>query len=432
VSPRRAARGGDRRPLPAVAAAAAIAFTLTLVLSAGPAAAESRYSLRGDGESVSAARADVRAQGGAEIASGIPSISRNPASIALAGRTTFYGTYDLEWIRTGENLPSGPGGVRKDYAGLVPNLALIFPLPADLSLGTGLLVQRRRRGTIERFVDVPDGNGGTLTYRQEFEGRGSLLQIPAMLAWNGKRVQVGAGIDLLLLGSDINWRNEFTGEGEVLNFVDSEDREENSLHGVAFRAGLRVPLGDRVAVGAYTVQPGRLSGELRYSSEQAGTAFERVDDRKLDVASSWGAGVEGHPMDGLRVAVDWIRESWGDADPIDPAESFVDVDRVAVGAEWKSPGERGSLQWPVRLGYRTENLQTLDAYGNEVREHVFSGGSGFNIAGGRGDIDWYLEYGWRGEQGVTEYHENFVRFGVTLTGWEKWGRLERPEEEDDW
>ncbi|HMB67858.1 MAG TPA: hypothetical protein VKU85_01060, partial [bacterium] len=214
-----------------------VAVAALFVAAAGPASAESRYSLRGDGESVSAAKADARALGGAEIASGIASLSRNPATIALAKRTTFYGTYDLEWIRTAENLPSGSGAVRKDYAGLVPNLALVFPLPAELRLGTGLLVQRRRRGTIEQRVDVPDGNGGTLTYRQEFEGSGSLLEIPLILAWDGKFAQVGAGVDLILLGSDITWRNEFTGEGEVLNFVDSEDREENNLHGAGFRAG---------------------------------------------------------------------------------------------------------------------------------------------------------------------------------------------------
>jgi hypothetical protein len=411
--------------------AAALAFAV-LLLAAGPAAAESRYSLRGDGESVSAARADARALGGAEIASGIPSLSRNPATLALARRTTFYGTYDLEWIRTGENLPTGPGGVRKDYAGLVPNLALIFPLPAEIKFGTGLLIQRRRQGVIETTVDVPDGNGGTISYRQEFEGSGSLLEIPAHLAWDGKRVQVGAGVDLILLGSDVIWRNEFTGEGEVLNFVDSEDREENSFHGVAFRAGVRVPVGERAAVGAYAALPSQLSGELRFSSEQAGESLERVEDRDLDVASSWGVGAEVRPVDGLRVALDWTREGWEDADVVGPADVFVDVNRVAVGAEWKRRGERGSVTWPVRLGYRTENLHTLDAYGNEVQEHVLSGGSGFNIAGGRGDIDWYLEYGWRGEEGVTEYHEHFVRFGVTLTGFESWARLERPEEEDDW
>jgi hypothetical protein len=415
-------------------ATAALGAGALALLAAGarPAAAESRYSLRGDGESVSSATADSRARGGAEIASDTPSLSLNPASLAFADRTTFYGTYDLEWIRTEEHLAAGGGGLRKDYANLVPNLALIFPLPRNLHVATGLLVQRRRSGTIVRDVSIDNGNGGTVTYRQEFTGSGSLLQVPLAVAYDAGRAQVGAGVDLLLLGSDVTWRNDFTGEGEVLDFVDSEDREENSLHGVAFRAGIRVPLGDRLAVGAYTALPSELSGELRFSSEQAGDTHERVEDRSADVAPAWGVGAEVRPAEGLRIAADWTRESWSEADPLDPAETFTDVDRIAVGAEWKSGGERGSLQWPVRLGYRTENLHALDAFGEEVREHVISGGSGFNIAGGRGDIDWYLEYGWRGESGVTEYREDFVRFGVTLTGWESWGRLEKPEEEDDW
>lgn len=413
-----------------VRAAAAVALAWLAV--AGPAAAESRYSLRGDGEAVSSARADARALGGAETASDIPSLSSNPASLAFADRTTFYGTYDLEWIRTEEHLSGGGGLVRKDYAGLVPNLALIFPLPGEVRFATGLLVGRRRSGTIDRTIEVNDGNGGTFAYRQEFVGSGSLLQIPAMLAWDGGRVQIGAGVDLLLLGSDVTWRNDFSGAGSVLGFVDSEDREENSLSGAAFRAGLRVPVSGWGALGAYAMLPSRLNGEQRFSSEQAGDKHERVLDRGADIAPKWGAGAEIRPSAELRVAADWVHESWDQADPLNSAERFVNVDRVAIGAEWKSSAERGSLQWPIRAGYRTERLHTLDAFGNEVREHVLAVGSGFNIAGGRGDIDWYLEYGWRGEKDVTEYLERFVRFGVTLTGWESWARLPRPEEEDDW
>lgn len=400
-----------------------------LAVGARAASAESRYSLNGDGEWVSSSRADARALGSAEIAARVPSLGRNPATLAFADRTTFYGTYDLEWIRTQE---SATGFVRKDYANLVPNLALIFPLPGGLRLGTGLLIDRRRSGTIDLTASVNDGNGGTLTYRQVFEGTGSFLRIPALLAWDAGRAQVGAGVDLLLLGSDVTWRNDFSGAGAAVGFVSSEDREENSLDGIGFRGGIRVPLGDRLSVGAYTALPSRLSGEDRFSSAQAGATRERVVDRSVDVAPVWGAGAEVRPVTGLRVAADWVHEAWDKADPLNPTDRFVNVNRAAIGAEWKRTGERGTVELPIRAGYRTELLHTLDAEGQEVREHVLSAGSGFDIAGGRGGIDWYLEYGWRGRKNTNEYQEHFVRFGVTLTGWEKWTRPERPAEGEDW
>ena len=74
----------------------------------------------------------------------------------------------------------------------------------------------------------------------------------------------------------------------------------------------------------------------------------------------------------------------------------------------------------------------IDGKGLSVRETFVTAGSGFGLAEGRGLIDWYVEYGWRGEPRDTEYYEQIVRVGVTLTGTEKWGSRARPEEEDDW
>jgi len=60
-----------------------------------------------------------------------------------------------------------------------------------------------------------------------------------------------------------------------------------------------------------------------------------------------------------------------------------------------------------------------------------TGGSGFAVGDGRGEIDWFLEYGRRGS-GDTEFFEEIWRFGVTLTGSEPWTRRRPPEAEGDW
>ncbi|NNE43822.1 MAG: hypothetical protein HKN12_06420 [Gemmatimonadetes bacterium] len=413
-------------------AAAVILGVALLAAVASPALAESRYSLRGDGEEVTSSRADHRALGGAETATRIPSLSGNPASLAFADRTTFYGTYDTEWIRTEESVTGAGNLVRKEYSGLVPNLGLIFPLPNGFRLGAGVLVSRRRGGVIEQNASVPDGLGGTVTYRQEFEGSGNLLRIPVLLARDFAGIQLGAGMDLMLLRTENRWMNDFSDVDPALAYLNSEDTDETNLGGFAFRSGVRTTFLDWISIGGWATIPTRLSGERRLRSEQAGTTDDLTVDFEAEFHPSYSAGIELLPAARWRIVADWVHEAWKDADPLSPVDEFVNVDRYAVGVEWKPEEKRGGLNWPVRVGFRTANLHVLDAGGREVTERIFTAGSGFGIAGGRGDIDWYVEYGIRGEQDTNEYREHLVRVGITLTGWEQWTRRRLPPEDDDW
>jgi hypothetical protein len=52
---------------------------------------------------------------------------------------------------------------------------------------------------------------------------------------------------------------------------------------------------------------------------------------------------------------------------------------------------------------------------------------------GRGAIDWFIEYGQRGERHQSEFFEEIWRVGISLTGSETWARRRQPEEEiEDW
>ncbi len=410
-----------RRTIPLAAIGAAI---LVLLATITPSArAESRYSLRGQGEPTSSAVASIRAQGGAEIAGTTPSLGGNPASLVFADETRFTGSWDTEWLRT-EEPTAGRLRVRKEYEGL-PSLGIVFPLRGGTRLGLGMLVTRRLGGRIERTASTDDG----LEYRQAFEANGNQIRIPVLVATEIKGIQIGAGLDVLLSSREGLWVNEFTAES---GFSSSRDFDRTGLWGAAFRAGLRVPVGERMAIGAWTFQPGVLDGKRRFENENP---FDESSDLEVDAtgetASAFGLGAEGRPSDRLALRADWVREAWEGVDPAGHPDRFVDVDRVAIGAEWvPREGSRGA-QFPYRAGYRTETLHTLDAHGVKNREHLFAIGSGIGFAGGRGTIDWYLEYGWRGEQKTSEYYEQFVRVGLTLTGVERWGRRRTPADEDD-
>lgn len=409
-------------------ASGAILPVAVLLLAAGPAAvtpafASSSYSLRGEGEVVHSGRADARALGGAEAASDVPSLTGNPAGLYFADRARFYGSWQTEWIRSEETLDTG-NLVAKEYSGTVPNLGLVFAFPRHWSLGVGLAVSRRAQGTVEQDAVTPDGT----PYRQELEVDGNHLRAPVILAYGTPRWQAGAGLDLALLNTRSRWRNDFADNDR---FADTDDLDKVSLFGVSWRGGVRVPVNDRLAAGAWFAIPGNMDGTRTFENNDSDESDNREIDASGDLPVRLGLGLEGNATPRLRLVGDWVREAWADVTPLRPGTEYVTVDRFAIGAEWGAkPG--AARRWPWRAGYRTEPLHIKDGNGNEVREHALTLGSGFGFAGGEGEIDWYMEYAWRGVHDESEYYEQVVRFGVTLTGFEEWTRRRPPEAEEDW
>jgi len=397
--------------------------TLALLALAGPSGASSRYSLRGTGEVISSARADTRALGGAEAAASVPSLSGNPASLVFTDRARFYGTWITEWIRSEETLP-GDNPVAKDYSGLVSNLALVFPLPRGWSVATGLLVSRRIDGTVE----LPYDGAGGVSYLQIYEGSGNQLTVPVLVGWRGERLQLGTGLDLTLVNSRVRWQNDFTG---TTGFVNTNDLDRIDLFGVGWRSGVRIPVTSRVAAGAWMSLPSKLNGNRRFENDDSDDSDDLEIDYEADAPNRFGAGLEMTPTGRLRFVADWVREGWEGVGSYRTSDRLVDVDRFAVGVEWE-PSRSEERSWPLRVGYRTEPLNVRDANGDTIREHAFTVGSGFGFAQGQGQIDWFLEYGWRGVVDESEYYERVVRFGMTMTGFEEWSRRRPPEAEGDW
>jgi hypothetical protein len=402
-----------------------LAVALLGIVCACPAStrANSRFSLRGPGEATRPERADVRALGGAEAASLRPSLTGNPASLAFLETGTFHGSFETEWIDVKEPLSSGTLE-RKDYVHLLPNLGLLFPLSHGIGLGLGIVVDRRLGGRIEQSATAPGGQ----EYEQVYEASGNVLRFPFQLAWGNERIAVGSGIDVVLSNSRIRWRNDFPTGSE---YLDTNDLDSVGLWGAAWRTGVRVPIGSRAAVGGWISVPSDLSGTRRIENDDPG---DDGDDLELhldvDHPTIWAAGVDGRPLTNLRVVADWVHEGWKETQPRASIDAYRDVDRFAFGLEWSAPDQRSA--WPLRLGFRTEKLPTLDGLGRAVREKVLTAGTGFGFAQGRGNLDAYLDFGQRGDESENEFAEKFVRFGLTLTGFEGWNRPAKPEAEDDW
>ena len=404
-------------------AALLFAVLLQVTVAAG---ADSNYSLRGHGEKISSQRADARGMGGAVAASPAPTPAGNPASLAYSDRTMFFGTFDSQWLHTEETPVAGTTLVREGYSHLVPNFGLSFTLPAGMGFGAAILVDRRRGGRIEQDAVIDDGAGGQ-PYEQIFETDGNLIRIPFLFAIERRGIGLGAGLDLLLVNSTTRWQNVFP---EDSGYTSSNDLRESSLKGLGARFGAQVPITSWLRVGGWGALPAELSGEVTLRKDGDTDSGEvSKEDITGRFADAWSAGLQLGPFRGVRFLADWTYENWEDVEPVSPDDQYSDVTRFAGGLEWTRG--IGGIQWPIRLGGRTEHLHARDGLGRRVRETVVTAGSGFAFASGRGNFDWFVEYGRRGEKDTNEYYEEIFRIGLTLTGLEEWGRR-RPPDDEDW
>jgi len=387
---------------------------------------QSLYSLRGLGEDTVPYPAKNRALGTTGAAVSTPGIFANPALLAFTDQTMFSGTFVLDWTQTKENQPGDP--TRQEYGSTVTNLSLLFPLPRGLVFGTGLLFDRRIEGQIETPATIE-----SQAYTQVFERDGSFLRFPALIGGRVAGTELGAGVDALLFTSKRRWRNEFpSGSG----FASSADLDRETLWSFAPKIGARRAFGTKLALGAWGSWPRELRGSRFLESDDAQS---ESDDVKIhteeDLPMSVTAGAEATPHPRMRVAFDWTYEAWEEATPLTAADEYHNVHRFAVGIERVSGEKTGLIRsLPIRAGFRTQPLHFLDGTGDEIgdgetiREMIWSVGSGFGFAGGGGQFDWVVEYGRRGNK-ETEFREQFVSFGVTLTGFERWARRRPPEED---
>ncbi len=398
--------------------AVAAAMVLALACSA-PARAQSLYSLHGFGEEVITLPAKQRALGATSAASRTAGVFGNPALLTFADRTTFTGSFVLDWIQTEE--PARPeAGERQDYSSAVTNLSILFPL-GQTTLGIGLLFDRRINGTIQADATV-----GGQPYTQIFDRDGNLLRFPAHLATNWGGLRVGGGIDVILFSARASFANVFPIDS---GFASSSDVDRATLWTIEPRVGVLRPLAKGFTVGAWGAWPRELRGTRFLESDDPEDDSEDIEIHvEQDLPPRVTGAVEKQFSHRFRMAFDWTYEAWGSIDAALSPDEFEDVNCFALGAEWSHEGAKGIARLPLRAGLRTQTLHALDANGNQVREVLATLGSGLGFSGGNGQFDWSVEYGRRGSDD-DEFKETFWRFAVTLAGYEKWSGRRGPEED---
>jgi hypothetical protein len=377
------------------------------------------YSLRGFGEETIALPATQRALGATSAAGPTPGLFGNPALLTFADRTTFTGTFVLDWTHS-EEPAREEAGDRQEYSSSVTNLSILFP-GGGATFGMGLLFDRRIEGTIQTDASI-DGQ----PYQQIFDRDGNLLRFPVQLATSWGRTRVGGGIDVLLFTARSRWSNEFpTGSG----FVSSTDLDRVTMWSIEPKVGLIQEIDNATMVGVWGAWPRELRGSRFLESDDPGNESDDVELHvEQELPPTVTAGVARGFSNRARLAFDWTYEAWGSIESSISPDEFDDVQRFALGAEWRPGSGDGLGSLPLRLGLRTQTLHVLDVNGHQVREILATAGSGLGFSGGNGQFDWSVEYGRRGDDD-DEFKESFWRLAVTLTGFEKWTVRRGPEED---
>ena len=79
---------------------------------------------------------------------------------------------------------------------------------------------------------------------------------------------------------------------------------------------------------------------------------------------------------------------------------------------------------PIRIGYYQEYWHTEIPAGEPVISRFFTFGSGIELPGGPGSVDFSFEFGRIGSSGANGIEENVMRINISINVSEAWKRRE--------
>jgi hypothetical protein len=156
---------------------------------------------------------------------------------------------------------------------------------------------------------------------------------------------------------------------------------------------------------------------LGASARTGGTVTASVDDTTLSTAdypTRFGGSVQFTGIRGIVLAgrVGWT--GWSNLESLSLTDVPVtDSWEYGAGLEGRGPSLLGIVP-ALRLGFRHSTLPYGLPDGSEVTENAFSGGLGFQIAGGRGTLDLTIERLVRDAPGDVSERAWGIGFGMLL------------------
>ena len=215
------------------------------------------------------------------------------------------------------------------------------------------------------------------------------------------------------------WYLQSSQSEEEENFR-SLDVVKNRFAGHSFTAGILFYPYKWLHVG-FSYQPGY--GLSVDESLLAGTGYEENSTGHIDVPGTLAFGVSVHPGEKFLLGFDVEHSPWGSVDNSEalPFE-MNNYLRLSVGVEFvpsNDPLASYLKKWPIRTGIMYRILPSR-VDGESVDELSFTVGVGMGLREGRGRFDIFTQYSRRGSLEEIGLEERVIRFGISLSGFEKW------------
>jgi long-subunit fatty acid transport protein len=358
-----------------------------------------------------------RGMGGVSIASRGENFSAlNPALMSQFHRSAISGM-----IIPGYSFPRDRTSSSTNRSYEFSYLKFVFPLPAKFVFSAGLHQVLDFDWEVNRPFTF---QGETLT--ETFRTAGAIFKGQLAVArpiFRGLRG--GLGIDFYRGEiSDVRemiFQGTFYPFGTAIDVLD-EYTYETSAFGTT--VGLLYTPHDAIQTGFYYKPSYDLEMDERFETN-SGTLSQRA--LTASMPSSWGIGLSFKLTRGFLLAFDHNRTDWSTFSINDDDAGFRKGIDYVIGAEFTTARRRDD-SWlkksTIRGGYRVRELP-MKVGGVGVDERVVTAGWGVPIGSGIGRFDLAMEMGSRGDIEDNGMRERLVRFGLSLSAFEKWVPFER-------
>ncbi|MFH1679347.1 MAG: hypothetical protein ABIH26_01740 [Candidatus Eisenbacteria bacterium] len=299
----------------------------------------------------------------------------------------------------------------------IPLFEFLIPFGSRFALGFGYDVDEDL-GTARTRVPFLPGEDPVVPHTRYFERSGALFRVPAAFCFRlFDDLRIGFRIDNYFLNVEETYDLDF----DDPSIRSARERLRVGCSGAGATVGILVPFRERLTAGFVYTSPATLDGDR----ERVGASGSKgIDPIEVGTPERIAAGVSLRLGEGWTVGAEAALASWEEVgDTIAALGGYRDVVSYAVGVE-RAPGrdDPSFLRLPIRAGFRVDPLSYRSEGGEEIARWMATIGSGVPLGGGRGTLDFGVEYGTIGDRESVGLEETYLRFLIGFTGQEPWKR----------
>jgi opacity protein-like surface antigen len=399
----------------------ALLLVILVSLDSGTVAGQSLFSLNYIGEHSfrGGARDAALAYSTLAVPDSASALTMNPATTASLTRVTlglnqrfYYGSAVY-----GENEAS-----RNNYQ--LPAVLVAFPVLDGLvfNLGYRTRFEGKVDFTVPASVEGPEyGWSGSAV--EEYSHNGSLYSVPLGVAWKiNDRISVEG--ELHLERGSI--RDKVTENLQNPDYGIAVSEMERNFSATSWGFALQAMPHRRLKVGAI------YEAEINYSvNERIDHTLQQLNSRSsfdFNLPAAYGLGLSAAVSDRwFLTASYWHREAPAVAGFSQFENALGAESLFSAGIERRSSAGKGSFlsRTPLRIGYYEDWWHLEIPTGEPVISRFVTFGSGIDLPGGPGSLDFSFAFGRIGSEDANGLEENVIRMNLSVNVSEAWKGRER-------